>query len=117
MRERGSQIPAFGNWEYVNDLPITQYFECARQAGLIRYSSSSGECCDHHHHHPPTSVSPDFIKPRTVRPKQVSFFSSDHFPFIKMKYYCSESAIVSVGAHISYSGQVLTGLFKIVSTN
>ncbi|XP_057549917.1 uncharacterized protein LOC130828121 isoform X2 [Amaranthus tricolor] len=72
MRERGSQIPAFGNWEYVNDLPITQYFECARQAGLIRYSSSSGECCDHHHHHPPTSVSPDFIKPRTVRPKQMN---------------------------------------------
>ncbi|CAO2836616.1 unnamed protein product [Amaranthus hypochondriacus] len=76
MRERGSQIPAFGNWEYVNDLPITQYFECARQAGLIRYSSSSGECCDHHHHHhhqhPPTSVSPDFIKPRTARPKQMN---------------------------------------------
>uniref|UniRef100_A0A7C9DBY5 RIN4 pathogenic type III effector avirulence factor Avr cleavage site domain-containing protein n=1 Tax=Opuntia streptacantha TaxID=393608 RepID=A0A7C9DBY5_OPUST len=42
-----SQIPAFGNWDYVNDLPITQYFECARQAGLIRYSSSSGECDPH----------------------------------------------------------------------
>ncbi|XP_074321026.1 uncharacterized protein LOC141657632 [Silene latifolia] len=41
---RGSQIPAFGNWDYVNEMPITQYFECARQAGLIRYSSSSGEC-------------------------------------------------------------------------
>ncbi|KAM7269732.1 hypothetical protein ACFE04_025229 [Oxalis oulophora] len=37
------RIPAFGNWDYANDLPITQYFECARQAGLIRYSSSSGE--------------------------------------------------------------------------
>lgn len=24
-------------------MPITQYFECARQAGLVRYSSSSGE--------------------------------------------------------------------------
>lgn len=42
-----SQIPAFGNWDYVNDLPITQYFECARQAGLIRHSSSSGECDPH----------------------------------------------------------------------
>ncbi|KAI8539475.1 hypothetical protein RHMOL_Rhmol09G0186200 [Rhododendron molle] len=43
--KRSGQIPAFGNWEYVNDLPITQYFESARQAGLFRYSnSSSGEC-------------------------------------------------------------------------
>ncbi|TKY61316.1 hypothetical protein E2542_SST11166 [Spatholobus suberectus] len=25
------------------ELPITQYFESARQAGLVRYSSSSGE--------------------------------------------------------------------------
>lgn len=38
------QIPTFGDWEYVNDLPITQYFESARAAGLIRYSNSSGEC-------------------------------------------------------------------------
>ncbi|KAK9673270.1 hypothetical protein RND81_12G157000 [Saponaria officinalis] len=49
---RGSQIPGFGNWEYVNELPITQYFECARQAGIIRYGSS-GECghtcnCNNH---------------------------------------------------------------------
>ncbi|KAJ7978214.1 Pathogenic type III effector avirulence factor Avr AvrRpt-cleavage: cleavage site protein [Quillaja saponaria] len=41
--KRSGQIPAFGNWDYANDLPITQYFECARQAGLVRYSSSSGE--------------------------------------------------------------------------
>ncbi|KAJ9131950.1 hypothetical protein P3X46_005338 [Hevea brasiliensis] len=39
----GGQIPAFGDWEHANELPITQYFESARQAGLIRYSSS-GEC-------------------------------------------------------------------------
>ncbi|XP_022933161.1 uncharacterized protein LOC111784440 [Cucurbita pepo subsp. pepo] len=37
------QIPAFGDWDKANDWPITQYFESARQAGLIRYSSSSGE--------------------------------------------------------------------------
>ncbi|PKI56417.1 uncharacterized protein LOC116197584 [Punica granatum] len=43
-KNRSGQIPAFGDWDYANDLPITQYFECARQAGLIRYSSSSGEC-------------------------------------------------------------------------
>ncbi|XP_057960935.1 formin-like protein 2 isoform X2 [Malania oleifera] len=42
--KRSGQIPAFGNWDYANDLPITQYFESARQAGLLRYSSSSGEC-------------------------------------------------------------------------
>lgn len=42
--KRSRQIPAFGDWDYANDLPITQYFESARQAGLIRYSSSSGEC-------------------------------------------------------------------------
>ncbi|EEF36968.1 uncharacterized protein LOC8277127 [Ricinus communis] len=41
--KRSGQIPAFGDWEHANELPITQYFECARQAGLIRYSSS-GEC-------------------------------------------------------------------------
>ncbi|XP_058740620.1 uncharacterized protein LOC131612889 [Vicia villosa] len=37
------QIPAFGNWDFANELPITQYFENPRQAGLTRYSSSSGE--------------------------------------------------------------------------
>ncbi|XP_058738714.1 uncharacterized protein LOC131610708 [Vicia villosa] len=37
------EIPAFGNWDFVNEFPITQYFENARQAGLIRYSSSSGD--------------------------------------------------------------------------
>ncbi|KAA8534693.1 hypothetical protein F0562_032210 [Nyssa sinensis] len=42
--KRSGQIPAFGNWDYANDVPITQYFECARQAGLLRFTSSSGEC-------------------------------------------------------------------------
>lgn len=41
--KRSGQIPAFGDWDYSNDMPITQYFESARQAGLLRYSSSSGE--------------------------------------------------------------------------
>ncbi|PQQ21192.1 hypothetical protein Pyn_24128 [Prunus yedoensis var. nudiflora] len=44
--KRSGQIPAFGDWDYANELPITQYFECARQAGLIRFSSSSGESAD-----------------------------------------------------------------------
>ncbi|KAJ4846120.1 hypothetical protein Tsubulata_000814 [Turnera subulata] len=41
---RSGQIPTFGNWDHANELPITQYFECARQAGLVRNSNSSGEC-------------------------------------------------------------------------
>ncbi|KAL0302970.1 UNVERIFIED_CONTAM: hypothetical protein Sradi_6165100 [Sesamum radiatum] len=41
---KSGQIPAFGDWETANQLPITQYFECARQAGLLR-CSCSGECC------------------------------------------------------------------------
>ncbi|KAM1052224.1 hypothetical protein ACFX2A_034450 [Malus domestica] len=52
--KRSGQIPAFGDWDYANDLPITQYFECARQAGLIRFSSSSGESADH-----PYNLRPD----------------------------------------------------------
>ncbi|PIN19956.1 hypothetical protein CDL12_07346 [Handroanthus impetiginosus] len=40
---KSGQIPAFGDWENANQLPITQYFECARQAGLLR-CSCSGEC-------------------------------------------------------------------------
>ncbi|POO02979.1 ubiquitin hydrolase [Trema orientale] len=44
---KSGQIPAFGDWDYANELPITQYFECARQAGLIRYSSSSGDSDQH----------------------------------------------------------------------
>ncbi|CAL9122308.1 unnamed protein product [Musa textilis] len=28
-------IPAFGKWDYSDDLPITQYFESAAQAGLV----------------------------------------------------------------------------------
>ncbi|KAL3833973.1 hypothetical protein ACJIZ3_008709 [Penstemon smallii] len=42
-RKSGPQIPAFGDWENANELPITQYFECARQAGFLRCSCSR-EC-------------------------------------------------------------------------
>lgn len=64
-----SQIPAFGNWDYVNDLPITQYFECARQAGLIRYSSSSGEC-DPNSSADLYAVAADYHKPRSNQGKR-----------------------------------------------
>ncbi|CAL9157994.1 unnamed protein product [Musa hybrid cultivar] len=55
-------IPAFGSWDYCDDLPITQYFESAMQAGLVR-GRPFGEDADflkvtadtvkptHHHHH------------------------------------------------------------------
>ncbi|CAN1765822.1 hypothetical protein LINPERHAP1_LOCUS9750 [Linum perenne] len=53
--KRSGQIPPFGDWKNANELPITQYFDCARQAGLIRYSNSSGECdcpaVDYHNRH------------------------------------------------------------------
>ncbi|CAN6462715.1 unnamed protein product [Victoria cruziana] len=32
------QFPAFGNWDLSDDMPITQYFESARQAGLHHHS-------------------------------------------------------------------------------
>ncbi|KAK8948824.1 hypothetical protein KSP39_PZI005389 [Platanthera zijinensis] len=35
-RKRWQQIPEFGNWDYCDEMPITQYFETARQAGLVR---------------------------------------------------------------------------------
>ncbi|XP_022871144.1 uncharacterized protein LOC111390350 [Olea europaea var. sylvestris] len=40
---KSGQIPAFGDWDKTNELPITQYFECARQAGLMRCTCSA-EC-------------------------------------------------------------------------
>lgn len=40
-KRSGVQIPVFGEWDKANDLPITQYFESARQAGLIRHSCHS----------------------------------------------------------------------------
>ncbi|KAK9226423.1 hypothetical protein WN943_011470 [Citrus x changshan-huyou] len=36
----GTQVPAFGSWDWNSDLPFTQCFESARQAGLLRYSYS-----------------------------------------------------------------------------
>lgn len=33
-------MPAFGSWDFNDDLPFTQCFESARQAGLLRYSYS-----------------------------------------------------------------------------
>lgn len=83
-------IPAFGNWDYANDTPITQYFECARQAGLLRYSSSSGEsdpyvrgtttagggdlyAVDDHRHHRHLHK-PSRYHAAVAPPRKVSFF-------------------------------------------
>ncbi|GMI98619.1 hypothetical protein like AT5G48500 [Hibiscus trionum] len=35
-----NHVPAFGSWDWNNDLPFTQCFESARQTGLLRYSYS-----------------------------------------------------------------------------
>ncbi|GKA84078.1 hypothetical protein Tco_0805673, partial [Tanacetum coccineum] len=35
-----NHVPAFGSWDCNDDLPFTQCFETARQAGLLRYSYS-----------------------------------------------------------------------------
>ncbi|KAL5794507.1 hypothetical protein ACOSP7_003101 [Xanthoceras sorbifolium] len=37
---RRSHVPAFGSWDWNSDLPFTQCFDSARQAGLLRYSYS-----------------------------------------------------------------------------
>ncbi|CAA3001416.1 uncharacterized protein LOC111371295 [Olea europaea var. sylvestris] len=37
---RRSHVPAFGSWDCNDDLPFTQCFESARQAGVCRYSYS-----------------------------------------------------------------------------
>ncbi|GAB2277221.1 hypothetical protein Dimus_011928 [Dionaea muscipula] len=42
--KRSGQIPAFGDWEHVNQLPITQYFESARDAGLVRHHLTHTAC-------------------------------------------------------------------------
>ncbi|XP_059626269.1 uncharacterized protein LOC132269194 [Cornus florida] len=52
---RRSHVPAFGSWDYTGDLPFTQCFESARQAGLLRHSYSedrdlyvAGDLYDNH---------------------------------------------------------------------
>ncbi|KAL6271092.1 hypothetical protein ACE6H2_028003 [Prunus campanulata] len=43
FRMMRSQVPAFGSWDWNRDLPFTQCFESATQAGLLRYTSYSDE--------------------------------------------------------------------------
>lgn len=38
------QIPEFGNWDFGDEMPITQYFESARQAGLVRADFFGAAC-------------------------------------------------------------------------
>ncbi|KAI5562163.1 hypothetical protein BDE02_15G035900 [Populus trichocarpa] len=77
---RSGQIPAFGNWDQANDLPITLYFESARQAGLIQHSTNSSGECVHRYMRSDLHAS-DFNKPsryhvppRKVRPLFCFFF-------------------------------------------
>nr|CAB3477021.1 unnamed protein product [Digitaria exilis] len=41
-RMMGCQIPAFGVWNYCNDLSITQYFDSAMQARLMKRWNRQG---------------------------------------------------------------------------
>lgn len=45
-KKKSGQIPRFGEWEEANEMPITQYFENPRQAGLLRhhYTTTSTSC-------------------------------------------------------------------------
>ncbi|KAM7263731.1 hypothetical protein ACFE04_001414 [Oxalis oulophora] len=46
-RRPSHQVPAFGSWDWNNDLPFTQCFETARQAGtFLRYSYSEEDHTD-----------------------------------------------------------------------
>jgi len=36
-------VPAFGSWDWNDNLPFTECFESARQAGFLRYSCSESE--------------------------------------------------------------------------
>ncbi|KAG8388867.1 hypothetical protein BUALT_Bualt02G0169700 [Buddleja alternifolia] len=40
---RRSHVPAFGSWDCNDDLPFTECFESARQAGMFRYNSYSDD--------------------------------------------------------------------------
>ncbi|CAI9090947.1 OLC1v1025845C1 [Oldenlandia corymbosa var. corymbosa] len=51
LGKKSGQIPAFGDWDNASELPITQYFETARQAGLIRYNATATTAHHHHHQH------------------------------------------------------------------
>ncbi|KFK26069.1 hypothetical protein AALP_AA8G199100 [Arabis alpina] len=37
-KKKSGPIPRFGEWEEANEMPITQYFENPRQAGLLRHN-------------------------------------------------------------------------------
>lgn len=74
--KRSGQIPVFGDWDNANEMPITQYFECARQAGLIRHSCHSSleenttDLYALHFH------KPHFYAIPNAPQRKVSFFSS-----------------------------------------
>ncbi|EOA19483.1 hypothetical protein CARUB_v10002130mg [Capsella rubella] len=38
-KKKSGQIPRFGEWDEANEMPITQYFENPRQAGLLRHQN------------------------------------------------------------------------------
>ncbi|KAI3968747.1 hypothetical protein MKX01_028897 [Papaver californicum] len=65
-----NQIPTFWNWDFSDGLPITQYFESARQAGLVRYSCGDrdlyGAVADDFLYSNRHSYQHDIIKPPSI---------------------------------------------------
>ncbi|KAM1007130.1 hypothetical protein PS2_003739 [Malus domestica] len=62
-----SQVPAFGSWDWNQDLPFTQCFESARQAGLLRYTTYS----DEHDEDRDLSVAGDLYENHVVTPTMI----------------------------------------------
>ncbi|KAG5128970.1 hypothetical protein JHK84_035367 [Glycine max] len=57
-------VPAFGSWDWNDNLPFTQCFESARQAGLLRYGYSESE--DRDLYVTGDLYENDFVKPAVI---------------------------------------------------
>lgn len=57
-------MPAFGSWDWNDNLPFTQCFESARQAGLLRYGYSESE--DRDLYVTGDLYENDFVKPAVI---------------------------------------------------
>ncbi|ONK58803.1 uncharacterized protein A4U43_C09F16800 [Asparagus officinalis] len=68
---RRVQIPAFGDWDYCDEMPITQYFESAMQAGLIRGHFFADEDAGLFKAHPPPAPAPPPRSKPAPRSKKV----------------------------------------------
>lgn len=99
FRMMRSQVPAFGSWDWNQDLPFTQCFESATQAGLLRYTSYSDEDRDLY-------VAGDLYENDVVTPamivvprRRVNFKS---IPFLFIHHLFFQVQILLQKCHIDY---------------